>query len=138
MISGLSNTESRIARGKWAGFEAAHIFPLRHENLWVNRDFRTWITDMDDAVGSSRIHSAQNGLLLQATVHQLFDQYLVSVNPDDGYKEIVFTGDFFNCDGRILDPACRNPADPHPVSDHALKWHYRQSVLANVRGPEEP
>jgi len=87
---------------------------------------------MDDAVGSSRIHSAQNGFLLQATIHQLFDQYLV--NPDDGYKVIVFISDSFNCDGRILDPECRNPDDRHRVSDPVLRWHFRQPVLANLRG----
>jgi len=138
VISGLSNPEFRIANDKWSGFEAAHIFPLRNETLWIDNGYKEWITDMDDAVGSSRIHSTQNGFLLQATIHRFFDQYLVSVNPDDGHKVIVFIGDFFNCDGRILDPACRNPSDLHRVSDHVLRWHFRQSVLANLRGPEEP
>ena len=135
MISGLSNPESRIANDQWSGFEAGHIFPLRHENRWIDCGYRKWITDMDDSL---RIHSAQNGFLLQATIHQFFDQYLVSINPDDGYKVIVFIGDFFNCDGRILDPTCRNPDHGHRVSDHVLRWHFRQSVLANLRGLDEP
>ena len=33
---------------------------------------------------------------------------------------------------------CRHPDDPHRVSDHILRWHFRQSVLANVRGAGEP
>lgn len=37
-------------------------------------------------------------------------------------------------DGKVLDPVCRNPDDPHHVSDGLLRWHFRQSVLANVRG----
>lgn len=41
-------------------------------------------------------------------------------------------------DGRFLDPVCRNPADPHCVSDRLLRWHFRQSVLANMRGAGEP
>jgi hypothetical protein len=41
-------------------------------------------------------------------------------------------------DGRFLDPACRNPEDPRRVSDQLLRWHFRQSVLANVRGAGEP
>lgn len=41
-------------------------------------------------------------------------------------------------DGRILDPVCRNPQDPHRVPDELLRWHFRQSVLANMRGRGEP
>lgn len=41
-------------------------------------------------------------------------------------------------DGRILDLACRKPGDPNRVSDSILRWHFRQSVLANVRGVGEP
>ena len=46
--------------------------------------------------------------------------------------------DLDGMDGRILDPACRNPQDPHRVSDELLRWHFRQSVLANMRGQGEP
>ena len=55
----------------WVGFKAAHVFPLEHENLWI-----------DDVVGSSKINSIQNGLLITATLHTCFDQYLFSINPD--------------------------------------------------------
>ncbi|KAG0641119.1 HNH endonuclease-domain-containing protein [Tuber brumale] len=137
VISGLSNPEELIAEDSWDGFEAAHIFPLRHESLWVHYNYGRWITDMGAAIGSSRINSPQNGFLLQPTIHQMFDRHLVSVNPDDGYKVVVFTINFIGCDGRILDPACRNPADPHRVSDNLLRWHFRQSVLANMRGAGE-
>lgn len=41
-------------------------------------------------------------------------------------------------DGRVLDPVCRLPHDPHRVSDILLRWHFRQSVLANMRGGGEP
>jgi len=37
---------------------------------------------MDDTNGVSKINSLQNGLLLQSNIHQLFDQYLISVNLD--------------------------------------------------------
>jgi len=60
------------------------------------------------------------------------------VNPDDNYKIVVFDIDIFGLDGRILDPVCRNPDDPHRVSDQLLRWHFRQSILANVRGAGEP
>ncbi|KAG0131595.1 hypothetical protein HOY82DRAFT_578572 [Tuber indicum] len=100
---------------------AAHIFPLRHKSLWIAKNLGRWITDMEDATGSSRINSIQNGFLLQKDVHDPFDQYLVSINPDDGYKVVMFDTDFLGCDSRILDP-------------QLLRWHFRQSVFANVRG----
>lgn len=33
---------------------------------------------------------------------------------------------------------CRNPNDPHHVSDELFRWHFRQSVFANMRGAGEP
>lgn len=56
----------------------------------------------------------------------------------DNYKVVVFALDMGGIDGRTLDPACRDPADPHRASDALLRWHYRQAVLANVRGAGEP
>ncbi|RPA90183.1 hypothetical protein L873DRAFT_1839034 [Choiromyces venosus 120613-1] len=99
-----------------------------------NRDWKCVISgiviDMHDAAGSSKIISSQNDFLRRADVHQMFNQYLVSVNPDDGYKVVVFTIDRFGLDGRILDPVCRSPVDPH--------HHFRQSAPANMRGAGEP
>jgi len=93
---------------------------------------------MDDIPGS-QIHSCQNGFLLNARIHWAFDQYLISVNPDDGYKIVAFGTDDFGVYGRVLDPVSRNPNDPHRVSPHLLQWrHFRQSVLANMRGAGEP
>ncbi|CUS08433.1 unnamed protein product, partial [Tuber aestivum] len=84
------------------------------------------------------IHSPRNGFLLRLDVQQMFDQYLISINPDDGYKVVVFSFDIFGYDGKSLDPVCQNLADPHSVSDDLLSWHFRQSVLANVRGAGKP
>ena len=83
VITGLVNTGTRIARGNWTSFEAAHIFPLEKEDpVWIQGNFGRWITDMDDTNGSSKINSLQNGLLLRNDIHQMFDQYLIAVNPD--------------------------------------------------------
>ncbi|KAG0636827.1 HNH endonuclease-domain-containing protein [Tuber brumale] len=138
VISGIVNPESCIQAGNWVPFEAAHIFPLEHEGYWIRYDYGRWITDMDDAPGSSKINSSQNGILLRADVHQLFQQYLISVNPDDGYKVVVFDLDRLGLDGKVLDPVCRSRDDPHHASDELLRWHFRQSVLANMRGAGEP
>jgi hypothetical protein len=126
------------APDRWTGFEAAHIFPLEKENLWIQWGYSRWITDMDDTVGLSKINSCQNGFLLSRNVHGDFDQYLLSVSPDDNYKVTVFDQDVFGIDGRTLDAVCRDPEDSNRVSDELLRWHFRQSVLANMRGAGEP
>ncbi|KAG0641778.1 HNH endonuclease-domain-containing protein [Tuber brumale] len=138
VISGLVNPESNIQSLDWSGYEAAHIFPLEHESHWIQFNYAQWITDMHDAAGSSKINSSQNGFLLRSDLHDVFDRFLLSVNPDDGYKVVVFATDRFGLDGRVLDPVCRSTTDPHRVSDELLRWHFRQSVLANVRGGGEP
>jgi len=138
VISGLQVPEIHIQSDNWAPFQAAHIFPLEHESYWIQYDLGRWVTDLVSATKSSNIDSAQNGMLLTSDVHLKFDQYLISVNPDDGYKVVVFDFDLHGFDGRVLDPVCRNPADPHRVPDQLLRWHYRQSVLANMRGAGEP
>lgn len=51
----------------------------------------------------------------------------------DGYRIIVYSGDVMGIDGKILGPICRNPDDPHRASDELLRWHFRQSVLANMK-----
>ncbi|KAG0632732.1 hypothetical protein HOY80DRAFT_995833 [Tuber brumale] len=135
VISGVINTSAPF---QWASFEAAHVFPLGSENLWIDWDYGQYITDMDDTVGVSKINSCQNGFMLRQHIYGLFDQYLLSVNPDDNYKVTVFGNDMDGIDGRTLDPICRDPADPHRVSDQLLRWHFRQSVLANMRGAGEP
>jgi hypothetical protein len=66
----------------WTSFEVVHVFPLEKESLWIQFNYGRWTTDMDDTNGVSKINSLQNGLLLQSNIHQLFDQYLISVNPD--------------------------------------------------------
>ena len=63
-------------------YETAHVFPLEKESLWIQSNYGRWITDMDGTNGVSKINSLQNGFLLRKDVHTLFDQYLVSVNPD--------------------------------------------------------
>lgn len=70
----------RARRGNWAGFEAAHIFPLAYNAQWMEQNFSRWIT-MPSTNGES-INSVQNGLLLRSDIHQLFDSYMISINPD--------------------------------------------------------
>ncbi|KAF8454726.1 hypothetical protein BGX38DRAFT_1171169 [Terfezia claveryi] len=53
-------------------------------------------------------------------------------------KVVVFDVDNLGVDGKILDVVCRDQSDPHGVSDELLRWHFRQSVLPNMRGAGEP
>jgi hypothetical protein len=65
---------------RWHGFEAAHIFPLAYEQHWNNQGYSRWLSIIPDTGGS--INSVQNGLLLRGDIHQLFDMYEFSINPD--------------------------------------------------------
>lgn len=64
--------------------EAAHIFPRDNEDYWFAHGLARCITDADGRPAAAKLSSAQNGLALLAHVRQLWDQYLVSVNPDVG------------------------------------------------------
>ena len=64
--------------GGWVGFEAAHIFPMVHDGLWRRCNLDRFIP----RPGRHPIHLVQNGLLVTTTMHNLFDNFLVSVNPD--------------------------------------------------------
>jgi hypothetical protein len=65
---------------QWWGFEAAHIFPLAYEGYWKQHNFGRWISLQPERGGS--INSVQNGLLLRSDIHQLFDGYAFSINPN--------------------------------------------------------
>jgi len=80
VISGVVNRNAPF--GNWRSFESAHIFPLQSESYWNQANFDHWITDMNDTTGVSKINSCQNGFLLQSSIHDAFDDYLISVNPD--------------------------------------------------------
>lgn len=63
---------------EWSRFGAAHIVPLAHEDIFLSQSLHAFVARQEDDSG---IHSPQNGLLLRADIHQLFDQYALSVNP---------------------------------------------------------
>ena len=58
------------ARGSWAGFQAAHIFPLAYEEYWMYHNYGRCITIQPNTGGS--INSVQNGLLLTASLSYSF------------------------------------------------------------------
>ncbi|KAK9328774.1 HNH endonuclease-domain-containing protein, partial [Lipomyces starkeyi] len=135
VITGTVNR--RADRDNWSTFHAAHIFPLSSEDYFVQSGFSRWITNR---IGErdTGINSCRNGLLMRSHMHEQFDGFYFSINPDDGYKITCFNEDFDRIDGRILDPVCRDPSDNRRVRDELLRWHFRQGVLANMRGAGEP
>ena len=64
----------------YEGFQAAHIFPLGLEDYWISEGYERWVTI--EPVKGGKINSVQNGLLLASDIHQLFDAYHISINPD--------------------------------------------------------
>lgn len=64
----------------WAGFDVAHIVPLAFETLFVTEGFSQLITNRAD--GETGINSCQNGMMLLSSIHQLFDVYMITVDPD--------------------------------------------------------
>ncbi|KAI9842802.1 MAG: hypothetical protein M1837_006905 [Sclerophora amabilis] len=135
VISGLENP--RVDYDLWVGFEASHVFPLARESLFISENFPECITDKASSRDTG-INSCQNGILLSSTIHGLFDSFEISVNPDDNDTVVCFGIDFCNVDGRKLDPVCRVRNDGKAVPDELLRWHFRQAVLANMRGAGEP
>ncbi|KAK9489554.1 HNH endonuclease-domain-containing protein [Lipomyces doorenjongii] len=79
VITGTINR--RANRDNWTGFHAAHIFPLSSEDFWVQSGFSRWITNKGER--DTGINSCQNGLLMEFTIHELFDGFYFSINPDD-------------------------------------------------------
>ncbi|KAF8534786.1 hypothetical protein BDD12DRAFT_387723 [Trichophaea hybrida] len=118
--------------GFWFGFEATHVFPLAYEGHWKEHNYGITIPS---ASGGS-LNSVQNGMLLRADIHMLFDCYAISINPDDNYKIVCFMLDGEGIAGRYLDQQFLE--DPHRPVDQLLRWHFRQAVLANMRGVGEP
>lgn len=92
MFSGVEVLEEDLRFGVWRGFQAAHIFPFARESEWTRRNFQGLIEDSSPGrcIGSSEIHSPQNGLLLASHVHELFDTYVVSVNVDIRFSFVIF------------------------------------------------
>lgn len=78
VLSGTPNGNAII--NDWSAFEAAHIFPLECASLWTQYGFSRLVTQTPN-INTNSMNSVQNGLLLTSSIHRLFDNFLVSVNP---------------------------------------------------------
>ncbi|KAJ8100800.1 HNH endonuclease-domain-containing protein [Lipomyces tetrasporus] len=132
VITGVANPDRLVALNDWSSYHAAHIFPLSGEDWFIRNSFSRWSTNRAGERDTG-INSCQNGLLMLSHIHEKFDNFSISINPDDNYRIITFRDDVFNVGGRLLDPVCRDPSDENSVRDELLRWHFRQAVLANIR-----
>ncbi|KAK9482525.1 hypothetical protein V1527DRAFT_522000 [Lipomyces starkeyi] len=137
VITCVVNTKRKVDVNDWSTFHTAHIFPLSGEQLFIQNGYPRWITNREDEHDTG-INSCQNRLLMQSNVHELFDNFSFSVNVDDDYKIVPFNDDLLNIGGRRVDPVCRDPNSEQSARDELLRWHFRQAVLANMRGDGEP
>ncbi|KAK9365518.1 hypothetical protein V1509DRAFT_599252 [Lipomyces kononenkoae] len=135
VITGIVNPVAFI--DEWTTFESVHIFLLSHEELFTSMNYCRYVTYMSGETDRA-INSCQNGLLMRSQIHKQFDSFSFSIDPDDNYKITCFRVDMDGIDGRFLDPVCRIPTDNRKVVDEFLRWHFRQAVLANMKGPGEP
>ncbi|KAK9316645.1 hypothetical protein V1524DRAFT_426248 [Lipomyces starkeyi] len=133
VITGTVNT--RAYGGLWQGWDAVHVFPLSSEDQFLREGLSQAIRNKVDDTTDTAINSCQNGLLMLSSVHQMFDDYEFS---DDDYKIIFFGEDPLGLGGGKLDPICRDPGNEQSVRDDLLRWHFRQTVLVNMRGVGEP
>ncbi|KAK9360423.1 hypothetical protein V1504DRAFT_492129 [Lipomyces starkeyi] len=86
---------------RWRGFNAPHVVPLSSEDYWLQSGFSRWITNKTGERDTG-INSCQNGLLMQSTIHDLFDSFDFSINSDDGYKITCFDADTFRMAGYLI------------------------------------
>ena len=99
--------------------------------------------------GPGRIDSVQNGVLLNSLLHRLWDSWLLSINPvlpvmlmiDNqwNYRVTYFLNDGLTqpqFDGRIIQFNA-TPDLPAP-SRRFLYEHFKQAVLANMKGAGQP
>lgn len=76
----------------WTGFEACHIYPLSHHQLWVEHNCSRWVIPEGEQAGIDHgINSVKNGILLRRDIHALFDKFLVSIDADVCVTTVLFS-----------------------------------------------
>ncbi|KAJ5795668.1 uncharacterized protein N7518_004208 [Penicillium psychrosexuale] len=130
------------------GLDATHVFPVSSIQEWRRDGYQQYITDPlpSTEIGQSRIYSAQNGLLLSADIHSLFDSFELGIDPDvrlfvydilsANYKIIVFGPDHTGIGGTRLRDSARSGT--WRVSADLLRWHLRMCLYNNLKTNAEP
>ncbi|KAJ6058855.1 uncharacterized protein N7446_008438 [Penicillium canescens] len=134
-------TSGGDSQNPYSGLHASHIFPTSQIAQWERENYQRYITDPSPAskIGSSKLYSPQNGLLLGPEAHEAFDKFKVGVDPDAGYKIIIFGKDSKGLGGTRLRDSARDGTDQkNGVSANLLRWHLRMCVYRNMKANAEP
>ena len=119
--------------------------PLGHSQKAQIDDW--WVIDLSVLYSlSGQGPDNQNGFLLRRDIHSVFDNHLLCINIDVSLQQILLSiptniwlkGWVYNygVEQRQLRPrrqstgVCRDPADPHHVSDKLLRWRWRTDFRA--------
>ncbi|OQE47450.1 hypothetical protein PENCOP_c001G05036 [Penicillium coprophilum] len=100
--------------------------------------YRQYIIDTrpDSDIGESRLYSAQNELLLSADIHAQYDEFQLGIDPDSGYKIIVFGADPAKMGRTRLRSSAQNGTDG--VCPELLRWHLRMCLYKSLKANVEP
>ena len=80
---GKQRISSRLRTLTWFVFSSVAVSNESVNQLqWQNGEWASRIRDGFQDIGTTKIHSIQNGILLSAQIHKAFDTYKVSINPD--------------------------------------------------------
>ncbi|KAA8912622.1 hypothetical protein FN846DRAFT_760134, partial [Sphaerosporella brunnea] len=117
--------------------EAAHIIPLGRPDLWKpqfvagirksRRLLRIGYAAIDQNV-------LENGIMLRADLHIMFDRFFWSVNPKT-WRVVVFipVAELVSFHGRKINRGDTNQFPPEPI----WRWHWEQCVLRCLRAEGE-
>ncbi|KAK2462866.1 hypothetical protein APHAL10511_005064 [Amanita phalloides] len=129
-----------VLRGDYSRFKTAHIFPRVHDIDWVNEGYPSRITDPappEDVGGPTKIDSIQNIILLRSDLHDAWDNYKISVNPDRQYAVFAFAPGYDDIAGKVLKLDHIQDLNLRPLDD-LFRDHFLQAVLKNMKGDGEP
>ncbi|KDQ18486.1 hypothetical protein BOTBODRAFT_28856 [Botryobasidium botryosum FD-172 SS1] len=119
----------------WASIKACHIVPLMQPDLFEEK-FAPLLAN-DTLPEDQPLNSVQNGLILASEFREHWNRYNFSIDPDDGYRIVWFSGAI----GSVAPhpqhaPGLQRTDIPGELRalDEALRWHYMQAVLGNIRG----
>ncbi|KZF19791.1 hypothetical protein L228DRAFT_241540 [Xylona heveae TC161] len=120
----------------WDGSHAVHVFPVAHVREFISSGLSACITNKSSE-SDSGINSIQNGLFLSPTCHFLFDAYHISIHPRE-HRVVCFSYDFHDVGGKVISKTCWDPNSEDSVRPELFDWHFRQAVLANMKGAGAP
>lgn len=126
------NGRSMLTRSR-DGVEACHIIPFS-----LGQSFLDELTDFRRTGLRISLYDLVNGLTLDASSHKAFDKYEFGIWVEDGrYFVHSFLRSHIRFHGHEIEfaPVIPDYEKPSPI---LLQWHYKQCVIARLRGFSVP